>query len=101
MKFLETSRNGMIRYVHPADIYLFKVNDKNTGKMCEICSKLTIKTPEDVIANYYCYYYNLGLMIRGVAFRNFGNSTNAKKAILKNRESTNPKLLEKNYAVPS
>ena len=40
-------------------------------------------------------------MIRGVAFRNFGDSTNAKKAILKNRESTNPKLLEKNYAVPS
>ena len=30
----------------PANIYLFKVNNKNTRKMCEICSKLTIKTPE-------------------------------------------------------
>ena len=29
----------------PANISLFKVN-KNTRKMCEICSKLTIKTPE-------------------------------------------------------
>ena len=29
----------------PAGIYLFKVNNEN-GKMCEICSKLTIKTPE-------------------------------------------------------
>ena len=27
-------------------IYLFKVNNKNTRTRCEICSKLTIKTPE-------------------------------------------------------
>ena len=31
---------------YPANIYLFKVNYKNTRKKCEICSKLTIKTPE-------------------------------------------------------
>ena len=31
---------------HPDNIYLFKVNDRNTRKRCEICSKLTIKTPE-------------------------------------------------------
>ena len=30
----------------PADICLFKVNDRNTTTMCEICSKLTIKTLE-------------------------------------------------------
>ena len=30
----------------PASIYLFKVNNRNTRKRCEICSKLTIKTPE-------------------------------------------------------
>ena len=30
----------------PANIYLFKVNKRNTRKRCEICSKLTIKTPE-------------------------------------------------------
>ena len=29
---------------NPANIYLFKVNNKNTRKRCEICSKLTIKT---------------------------------------------------------
>ena len=29
-----------------ANIYLFKVNNRNTRKMCEICSKLKIKTPE-------------------------------------------------------
>ena len=29
-----------------ADINLFKFNDRNTRKRCEICSKLIIKTPE-------------------------------------------------------
>ena len=28
----------------PANIYLFKVNNRNTGKICERCSKLTIET---------------------------------------------------------
>ena len=30
----------------PANIYLLKVNNRNTGKKCEICSKLVINTPE-------------------------------------------------------
>ena len=30
----------------PADNYMFKVNNRNTRTRCEICSKLTIKTPE-------------------------------------------------------
>ena len=30
----------------PADIYLLKVNNKNTRTRCKICSKLTIMTPE-------------------------------------------------------
>ena len=30
---------------YPAHIYLFKVNNIDNGKKCEICSKLTIKTP--------------------------------------------------------
>ena len=30
----------------PANIFLFKVNNRNTRKKCEIFSKLTIKTPE-------------------------------------------------------
>ena len=31
---------------NPANIYLFKVNNRNTSKKSEICSKSTIKTPE-------------------------------------------------------
>ena len=30
----------------PGNIYLFKFNNRNTRKKCEICSMLTIKTPE-------------------------------------------------------
>ena len=30
----------------PSGIYLLKVNNRNTRTRCEICSKLTIKTPE-------------------------------------------------------
>ena len=30
----------------PVDIYLFKVNNRNTRTRCEICSKLTIKIQE-------------------------------------------------------
>ena len=28
-----------------ANIYLFKVSNRNTRKSCEMCSNLTIKTP--------------------------------------------------------
>ena len=31
---------------NPASIYLLKVNNRKTRTKCEICSKLTIKTPE-------------------------------------------------------
>ena len=31
---------------NPTSIYLFKINNRNNRKMCEICSKLIIKTPE-------------------------------------------------------
>ena len=33
---------------NPTNIYLHKVNKRNTRRRCEICSKLTIKTPEQM-----------------------------------------------------
>ena len=33
-------------FVHTVGNYMFKVNNRNTRTSCEICSKLTIKTPE-------------------------------------------------------
>ena len=33
----------------PVGIYLFKVNNRNNSKMREICLKLTVKTPNNVI----------------------------------------------------
>ena len=32
--------------VFPVGNYMFKVNNRNTRTRCEICSKLTIKSPE-------------------------------------------------------
>ena len=32
--------------LNPINIYLFKFNNRNTRRRCDICSKLTIKTPE-------------------------------------------------------
>ena len=32
--------------IYPANNNLLKVNNRNARKECEICSKLTIKTPE-------------------------------------------------------
>ena len=39
-------RSSCFRLFYPDNIYLFKVNNRNTRKRCEICSELTIKTPE-------------------------------------------------------
>ena len=39
-------REGTCRRPCPAGNYMFKVNNRNTRTRCEICSKLTIKTPE-------------------------------------------------------
>ena len=37
--------NSLILAVFPANIYMFKVNNRNTRTRCEICLKLTVKTP--------------------------------------------------------
>ena len=36
----------MKRNINPVGNYMLKVNNRNTKTMCEICSKLTIQTPE-------------------------------------------------------
>ena len=42
----------------PAGIYLLKVNNRNTRTRCEICSKLTIKTPERRLASSGVFIVN-------------------------------------------
>ena len=41
MKTFRVNHNDFL-----ANIYLFKVTNRNTGNMFEISSKLTVKTPE-------------------------------------------------------
>ena len=40
------NQNQIMMSFNSAGIYLFKVNNRNTRTRCEICSKLTINTPE-------------------------------------------------------
>ena len=48
--YLQNYEKHILRFqshrTNPAGIYLLKVNNRNTRTRCEICSKLTIKTPE-------------------------------------------------------
>ena len=37
----------------PANIYLLKVNNRNARKVCEIGSKLTIKTADVVLLSFF------------------------------------------------
>ena len=46
MKKFPSSKNLEVSI--SADIYLFKITNQNTRKRCEICSKLTIKAPEQL-----------------------------------------------------
>ena len=39
---------------YPAGNCMFKVNNRNTRTRCEICSMLTIKTPERTFWCLYC-----------------------------------------------
>ena len=39
-------KNKQVRSQFLPNIYLFKVNNRNTRKRCEICLKLTIEIPE-------------------------------------------------------
>ena len=55
----------LIIYINiPADVYLFKVNNRNTRKRCEICSKLRIKTPKwrllTLISRRYFVFKHIG-----------------------------------------
>ena len=61
--FLEATCYTLIPY--PAGNYMFKVNNRNTKAKCEICSKLTIKTPER------CHRRLSGVFIVSVSVVNF------------------------------
>ena len=43
---LSSKINCVLQFIYWVSIYLLKINKRNTRTMCEICSNLTIKTPE-------------------------------------------------------
>ena len=44
----------MLIQTSPKNIYLFKGNNRNTRKSSKICSKLTMKTPEQRVKKHSC-----------------------------------------------
>ena len=46
----------------PVGIYLLKFNNRNTKKRCEICLKLTIKTPERRHTSYFTPCSNVSVV---------------------------------------
>ena len=46
--WLSTVTEDLRNINFPANIYIFKVNNRNPRKRCEICSKLTLKHQNDV-----------------------------------------------------
>ena len=58
----------MYSYLYPTGIYLFIVNNRNTWTVCQVCSKLTIKTPA---VNYFRETLYLRMRRSGVFIINF------------------------------
>ena len=48
---------------YPANIYLFKVNNRNIRKRCETRLKLTIKTPERELWTYISQFFLVFLLL--------------------------------------
>ena len=55
--YVRTPANFILRCNIPANIYLFKINNRNTRKSYEICSKVTKKTPERRLKSLWCLYW--------------------------------------------
>ena len=59
--FDETPRQKKIQdqvtYRYAANIYLFKINNRNIRKRCEICSALTVKKNRMTSMTPFCGFY--------------------------------------------
>ena len=60
--------DSTLQLKYPADIYMLKFNNKSTRTTCEICSELSVKTPERphwcrFVVFTVCYERNLNLVL--------------------------------------
>ena len=66
---LNLYENSKSRVPVPVGNYMFKVNNRNTRTRCEICSKLTIKTPERRQAQMLILYWCLSKVLYNVSIK--------------------------------
>ena len=77
--------NIALRRHFPAGNYMFKVNNRNTGRRCVICSKLTLKTTERRHWHLPFSLFNYVLLrCLLVLIHNFSLVSNSNSAIQKN-----------------
>ena len=60
LKIEKIAKQLLFRCYVPPGIYLLKVNNGNIRPRCEICSKLTIKTPERRLATTRLFPHQMG-----------------------------------------
>ena len=77
----------MLTINFPANFYLIKVNNKNSKKRCEICSKLTIKTSER------CYVKLISFIAESLNKIIFKKLKALTEKILENKECRNCLLI--------
>ena len=53
---LYSGKEANIDFNIPANIYMLKVNNRDTRERCKVYSKLTIKTPEKHISHFFLVY---------------------------------------------
>ena len=51
--FRDNNKEIKLIGVFPAEVYLFKINNGNTRTICEICLKLTFKTPDTITLDFF------------------------------------------------
>ena len=65
---------------------MFKVNNKNTGKRFEICSNITIKTPEQRRLCYNCCLWTYFILFSSVSTFDFEQVNDSWESIKHNAE---------------
>ena len=58
-QFIEKSPQHSKCSTYPADIYLLKVNNRNTRARCKICARLTTELFQSM-KKFYCFKRRLG-----------------------------------------
>ena len=55
-KLAQNESRRVMSSTNPANIYMFKISNRNTRKRCEICSKLIMKKTKTSLTSFWCFH---------------------------------------------